>query len=214
MAYDHEEQEQLATLKSWWKQYGNLVTWTLVAVLLAYSAWTGWNLYQRNQAAQAAVLYDEAARAAQARDNAKLQRVANDLQDKFSRTAYAQMAALLAARGAWDANDAATAKKQLQWAVDNGREDDLKVLARIRLAGVLADEKKFDEAMKLLAAEVPAQYVSAVADRKGDVLIAQEKKEEARAAYKLALEKSDPKNPAKQLIQLKLDALGAEKSAG
>jgi predicted negative regulator of RcsB-dependent stress response len=208
MAYDHEEQEQLASLKSWWRQYGNLLTWVLVAVLLAYSAWSGWNLWQRNQAAQAAVLYDEAQKAGAARDNAKLQRVSADLQDKYGRTAYAQMASLLAARGAWDANDPATAKKQLQWVVESGHDEEFKVLARIRLAGVLADEKKFDEAMKLLTAEVPAQFASAMADRRGDVLVAQQKKDEARAAYKLALEKSDPRNPAKELIQLKLDALG------
>jgi predicted negative regulator of RcsB-dependent stress response len=209
MAYDHEEQEQLATLKSWWKQYGNLITWALVAVLLAYSAWTGWNLYQRNQSSAAAVLYDEAQKAGQSRDNTKLQRVAADLQDKYKRTVYAQMASLLAARGAWDANDAATTKKHLQWVVDQGHDEEFKVLARIRLAGVLADEKKFDEAMKLLGAEVPTQFASAIADRRGDVLAAQQKKDEARAAYKLALEKSEPKNPTKELIQLKLDALGS-----
>lgn len=214
MAFDHEEQEQLASLKSWWKQYGNLVTWALVAVLLVYSAWTGWNLYQRNQAAQAAVLYNEAQTAAQMRDNAKLQRVTTDLQDKFGRTAYAQMASLLAARSAWDANDPAATRKQLQWVVDHGQDEEFKVLARIRLAGVLADEKKFDEAMKLLGGDAPAQFASAIADRRGDVLVAQQKKDEAKAAYKLALEKSDPKNPAKQLIQLKLDALGGESSAG
>jgi predicted negative regulator of RcsB-dependent stress response len=123
------------------------------------------------------------------------------------------MASRLAARGAWDANDTATAKKQLQWVVDAGHDDEFKIIARIRLAGVLADEKKFDDAMKLLSAEVPAQFASAMADRRGDVLVAQQKKDEARAAYKLALEKSDPRNPAKELIQLKLDALGAS-SAG
>ena len=47
MAYDHAEQEQLATLKSWWNQYGNIVTWVLIIVLGAYAAWAGWGAYQR-----------------------------------------------------------------------------------------------------------------------------------------------------------------------
>lgn len=210
MAFDHEEQEQLATLKAWWKQYGNLVSWVLAAVLLAYAGWTGWNTYERNQSAQAAVLYDELQKAAQTKDNAKVQRVAGDLQDKYSRTAYAQMSGLTAARSAWDAGDAKLTKERLLWVSEHGRDDEFKVIARIRLAGVLADEKNFDEALKLLSAEAPAQFASALADRRGDVLVAQQKKDDARAAYRQALEKSDPKNPARQLIQLKLDALGGD----
>ena len=213
MAFDHEEQEQLASLKAWWKQYGNLLTWLLVAVLLGYSGWTGWNLYERKQAAEAALLYEELQKAAQGNDNAKVQRAATDMQEKYPRTAYAEMASLVAARSAWDANDTAAASARLRWAVDHGRDDEFKVLARIRLAGILADEKKFDEAMKLLSADVPPQFASALADRRGDVLVAQQKKDEARAAYQAALEKSDPKNPARQLIQMKLDALGGGASS-
>jgi predicted negative regulator of RcsB-dependent stress response len=63
MAYDLEEQEQLATLKAWWKQYGNLVTWLVIAALAAYSSWTGWKYYQREQASKAAVLYEEIVKA-------------------------------------------------------------------------------------------------------------------------------------------------------
>ena len=48
MAYDLEEQEQLATLKAWWERYGNLTTWIVIAALAAYSAWAGWSYYQRN----------------------------------------------------------------------------------------------------------------------------------------------------------------------
>ena len=50
MAYDLEEQEQIETLKSWWAKFGNLVTWLLIAGLAAYSGWSAWNYYQRNQA--------------------------------------------------------------------------------------------------------------------------------------------------------------------
>lgn len=207
MAYDLEEQEQLATLKAWWNQYGNLITWLLIIALASYAAWNGWNYYQRSQAAQASQLYEELQKAATSKDNAKVQRAASDMTAKFSGTAYAQMAALAAAKTAFEANDLKAAKAQLQWVIENGT-DEYKAIAKIRLAGILLDEKAFDEGLKLLSGEFPDYFAAAVADRKGDILTAQSKIDDARAAYKLALDKTDEKNPARQLIQLKLDALG------
>jgi predicted negative regulator of RcsB-dependent stress response len=213
MAYDLEEQEQIETLKSWWKQYGNLITWLLIAALAAYAGWAGWNYYQRNQAAQAGQLYDEITRAVAAKDTAKVLRGAEDMRSKFGRTAYAEMAALTAAKVAFDANDLNGAKAQLQWVVDSGRDEEYKALARIRLAGVLLDEKAYDEGLKVLSADVPAAFSGAVADRRGDLLMAQNKVAEARTAYQEALQKSDAKSPGRQLIQLKLDAIGGGKTA-
>ena len=208
MAYDHDEQEQLDTLKAWWNQYGNLVTWLLIIALSVYAGWTGWIYYQRNQAIQASQLYDELQKAVGAKDQTKVQRAATDMQDKFDRTPYAQMSALAAAKSAYDAGDLKTAKAQLQWVIDNGREDEYKAVAKVRLAGILLDEKAYDDGLKLLSGDFPAEFAGIVADRKGDILVAQEKVAEARAAYQLALEKTDQKNPGRQLIQLKLDAIG------
>jgi predicted negative regulator of RcsB-dependent stress response len=118
------------------------------------------------------------------------------------------MSGLAAAKAAFEANDLKTAKAQLQWVADNGRDAEYKALARIRLAGILLDEKSYDEGLKVLSGDFPPEFAGAVADRKGDILAAQNKLAEARAAYQSALEKTDPKNPARQLIQLKLDALG------
>lgn len=213
MAYDHAEQEQLASLKSWWGQYGNLVTWVLIAALGAYAAWTGWNYYQRNQSAQAAHLYEELEKAASEQDKEKVQRAAADMQSKFTRTAYAQMSALVAAKSAFDASDFQTAKTQLQWVIDNGRTDEYKVIAKVRLAGILLDEKAYEEGLKVLAGDFPAQFVGLVEDRKGDILVAQNKLEEARTAYQAAIDKTDPRNPGRQLMQIKLDAIGGEPAA-
>jgi predicted negative regulator of RcsB-dependent stress response len=216
MAYDLEEQEQLASLKAWWEKYGNLTSWVLIAVLAGYSGWQGWNYYQRSQASQASALYDELQSAVEAKDNVKVLRAAGDMESKFGSTAYASMAALTAAKTSFEANDLKSAKAQLQWAADHGG-DEFKAIARIRLAGVLLDEKAYDEALKALAGDVPAQFAGAVADRKGDILVAQNKLAEARAAYQAALDATDKKNPGRQLIQLKFEAIGgsvpAEKAA-
>ncbi|MET0962930.1 MAG: tetratricopeptide repeat protein [Noviherbaspirillum sp.] len=213
MAYDLEEQEQIETLKSWWSKYGNLVTWLLIACLAAYASWSGWTYYQRSQAAQAGQLYDEITRAVAAKDTVKVMRGATDMREKFGGTAYAEMTALTAARLAFDANDLAGAKAQLQWVVDKGRDEEYRALARIRLAGVMLDEKAYDEGLKVLAADVPAAFAGALADRRGDLLMAQNKIAEARSAYQEALKKSDAKNPGRQLIQLKLDAIGGANPA-
>ncbi|MBC3811196.1 YfgM family protein [Undibacterium aquatile] len=208
MAYDLEEQEQLATLKATWKQYGNLITWVLIIALAAYAGWMQWNNYQTNQAGQASQLYEELQKSVTAKDVAKIQRAVGDLKEKFPATSYASMAALVSAKTSFDANDLKSAKSQLQWVIDSGKGDEYKALAKIRLAGILLDEKLFDEALKQLSGEFPPELQADVADRKGDIFVAQAKLDDARKSYQVALDKATEKNSVKQLIQIKLDAIG------
>jgi predicted negative regulator of RcsB-dependent stress response len=213
MAYDLEEQEQLDSIKAWWAKHGNWLTWVAIAVLAAYAAWSGWGYYQRKQSLQAAQLYETLQTATAAKDHARVMRAASDIQDKFSGTPYAQMSALLAAKSAFDANDAAAAKTELQWVIDHHRDAEYKAIAAIRLAGIELDAKEYDAALKTLSGDFPAQFAGAIADRKGDVLFAQSKLPEAREAYQQALDKSEQKDPGRQLIQLKLDAIGGTAKA-
>lgn len=212
MAYDLEEQEQLATLKAFWARFGNLITWVLIIALAGYAGYNFWNSHQRTKAAEASALYDELVASLQANDNAKVQRIAGDVKTKFEGTAYAQMAALGAAKAAFDANDLKTAKAQLQWVADHGNEE-YQSVAKLRLAGVLLDEKAYDEALKVLGTSFLPQYAPEVNDRKGDVLAAQNKIAEARKAYEAALAAMDQKNPGRQLVQVKLDAIGGASAA-
>lgn len=208
MAYDLEEQEQLENIKAWWRQYGNFLTWLLIACLLAFAAWNGWNWWQRKQAGEAAVLYEQVLKAAEARDVERTKRAAGDLEDKYGKTAYGQMTALVAAKVLYEAGDLAGAKSQLQWAVDHG-DGEYQHLARVRLAGVLLDEKAYDQGMALLKNEPPSPFVALYADRRGDLLAAQDKRDEARAAYRQALDKLGVDEAGmRQIIQFKLDALG------
>ncbi len=210
MAYDLEEQEQMAEMKAWWNKFGNLITWLLTIALASYSGWSYWNYYQRNQAALASQLYGELQKSTGAKDNVKVQRAAADLEEKFGTTAYAQMGALAAAKTAFDADDLKGAKKQLQWVIDHGRDDEYKAIAKIRFAGILLDEKSYEDGLKVLSGEFPSDFFGEVADRKGDILVAQNKISEARIAYQVALDKMDKKNPGSQLVRLKLDAVGGE----
>jgi predicted negative regulator of RcsB-dependent stress response len=207
MAYDLEEQEQIASLKAFWNKYGNLLTWVLIIALGSYSGYTYWKSRQVSQAGEASALFDQLQASLTAKDNVKVQRIAGDVETRYASSSYAQMAALAAAKSAFDAADLKTAKAQLNWAVANGNPE-YQSIAKLRLAGVLLDEKAYDEGLKLLATPFLPQFTGAAEDRKGDILVAQNKVVEARAAYQAALAAMDEKNPGRQLVQLKLEAIG------
>lgn len=208
MSY-HDEQESLENLKHWWAKWGNATTWIVLAVLVVAAGFNGWNYWQRRQAAEAAVLYDQVQQAVNTNDKAKIARVASDMEDKFGGTAYAQMTALAAAKALYMAGDSAAAKTQLQWAIDHAKDDEYKQIAKLRLSLVLFDEKAYDAGLKVLADAPLDAFKGVVADRRGDLLAAEGKRDDARAAYKVALD-TLPQNDtsARQLVQFKLDAIG------
>ncbi|GJH17855.1 tetratricopeptide repeat protein [Caballeronia novacaledonica] len=208
MSY-HDEQESLESVKAWWAKWGNTTTWVVLVALVIGAGYNGWNFWQRRQAAEASVLYDHLQQAVNANDQALVTRVAADMEDKFGGTGYAQMSALAAAKSLYMAGNTAGAKAQLQWAIDHAKDDEYKQIAKLRLALVLLDEKNYDAGLKLLADQPLDAFKGVIADRRGDLLAAQGKRDDARAAYKVALE-TLPENDtsARQLIQFKLDALG------
>jgi predicted negative regulator of RcsB-dependent stress response len=210
-ALDLQEQEQLDTLKAWWKDNANKVLGAVLIVVIALGGWRGWQYYQNKQSAEAATLYEQFVKQFDSGDAKRINDAAAAVMDKYASTAYAPRAALLAAQINENAKDMARAKTQLQWTLDHAGEASLKDVARLRLAALLLDEKKYDDAMKLLNAAHPDSFNGLYADLKGDVLSAQGKTDEARTAYKLAYEKTDAKSTYRNLIQMKLDALGAAK---
>ena len=221
-AYDLEEQEQLAEIKAWWKQYGNLLMNVLTAAALTVLAWQGWNWYQRNQSAQASQVYHVLSVAVQDNDSQRIKAASGELLEKFSGSTYASLGALSASKAMIDAGDAKTARVQLQWVVDKGK-DELRELARLRLATLLLDEKAYDEALKLLDGKVDPAFAARFADSRGDILSAQGKKPEAATAYQTALDSLTASNKNAQgwqaqsgsvfreIIQMKRDALGKGK---
>jgi predicted negative regulator of RcsB-dependent stress response len=210
MAYDLQEQEQLATFKAWWEKYGNFILTVVTLVLFAVAAYNGWRWYERHQATQAAGAYEQLLKALSARDAARTRELAGSIIEQYGRTVYAPMAALNAAKAYHEANDLKAAKAQLTWVIDKSGHEEFAPIARVRLAGVLLDEKAYEEALKVLAGDVPGPHAVAFADRRGDILVAQNKIEEARAAYREALAKADAQHPLRALVQLKLDALPAQ----
>ncbi len=209
MALDLEEQEQVAELKAWWNQHGNLIVSAITAAAIAFAGWQAWRWYERSQAAQAGSLYDTLARAAQAGDAKALRDASGALLENYPRTLYASMGALAAARFYFERKDLKSAKAQLQWVVENTRQDEFRDLARLRLAAVLLDEKAYDDALKLLDEKHDASFDAQYAAAKGDVLVAKNQAEPARAAYRIALDKAGTGNTAfRESVRMRLEALG------
>jgi predicted negative regulator of RcsB-dependent stress response len=206
---DLEEQEQLAALKAWWNKNGTLVVTAIAAVVLAIAGYRGWEWYNQSQAGQAAAIYGELQKAAAAGDAKKARDLSGTLLEGYGRSTYAALGALLSAKLQFESGDLKTARAQLQWVAEKARDPEIQSIGRLRLAAVLLDEKAYDDALKTLDTVPSAPFAGLFAEARGDVLTAQGKRDEARAAYRLALEKLPAsESVGREIVQLKLDGLG------
>ena len=206
--YDLDEQERLDELKAWWKRWGNLVMIGLAVVFAAAAGWRYWQNRTLTQSLEAATVYEKLTQSLAANDAKGAREAGSMLIDQYKGTAYAPRAALLLAKLNVGAKDTKSAQTQLEWAVANSKEPAVKDLARLRLAGVQLDQKQYDAALKTLSGTHSDAFAPRFDDLKGDVLLAQGKSAEARAAYQAAFGKMNEDNPYRNIVELKLDALG------
>jgi predicted negative regulator of RcsB-dependent stress response len=207
--YDLEQQEQIDQFKHFWQTYGNLITWTLVLAVGAYASWMGYTWWQNDRGAKSAVLYEELDRAVIRGEGDKVNRVFSDLKDNYGGATYTEHGALLAAQFQAAKGKSDEARASLQWLIEHGKNPDLVIIARLRQAGILLDQKKYDEALKQLDVDIPEAYKALASDRKGDILYAQGKKPEALKLYQAAYDAMDPAIDYRRFIEGKLTALGA-----
>jgi len=205
--YDFEEQERIAELKAWWEDNRMYVLGAVAGLIVAFAGYRGWQYWQARQAEDAAAMFTPVAEAAKGKDVKRVSDLAQALEDKHSSSFYSSQAGLVAAKAAFDAGDYATAQKHLEWVMEHGVQEHRGV-ARLRLAGVMLEQRKYDEALKLLDQNKDAAFNPLVADMRGDVMLAQGRLDEARSAYKLAIEKADPRSPVRSIAETKLNALG------
>ena len=209
---DLQEQEQVDALKAFWAQYGNLIMWTVTLLLAAFAGYNYWMKLERDKAATAGTMYGQVQAAAAAGDAKRAAQVFGDMKAKAPKTTYAQLGALLTAKVQADKGDVANATANLQWVADNGNDENAAV-AHLRLAGLLADAKKYDDALKQLALVKPASFEALVSDRRGDIELAQGQKDAATKAYKVAYDKLPESAQYRMLVGAKLTALGAAPAA-
>jgi predicted negative regulator of RcsB-dependent stress response len=203
-----EEQEQIDQFKHFWARYGNAITWVLIVVFGSVAAWNGWNYWQRSQATQAAALFDEIERAATAQDVERMERALTQMQDRFGSTTFAAQSGLLAGKTLFEAGKPDGARAALTWVVDKAPDDAYKTVARLRLVGLDIEAKAYDQALKTLDVPVPKAFGPLLADRRGDVFMAQGKTEEAKAQYQDAWRGMSEQAEYRRLVEVKLASLG------
>jgi predicted negative regulator of RcsB-dependent stress response len=209
MAYDLEEQEQFDALKAWWAKWGNFVVSLVIAAMLVWGGWWSWKAYQNHRANQAMGYFEalqDASRQGGPDAVLRIKAAANTLRSDYPGTGYAARGVLVAASALMAQNEAAAAREQLEWLAGQPKDPALQAVASLRLAGLLLDQKQYDPALDHLK-NPPTAFAGLFADRRGDVLAAQGKKDEARAAWRQALDILGNANPLRQVVQLKLDAL-------
>ncbi|MGL4667682.1 MAG: YfgM family protein, partial [Saezia sp.] len=176
MATQHlnlEEQEQLAQLKNFWADYGRAIVLAVMIFVGTIGGWYTWNWWQDKQGQEAAVLYDQLNLAMMASDQGKVKQVTLQMQSDYKSTYYASLASLVAASYLYQNNDLDTAASLLSWVKENGKDKSWNALAVLRLADVLTDQKKYDEALSLLSTQIPEPFKAHVADKRGNIYVAQ-----------------------------------------
>ena len=188
--YDLEEQEQIAALRGWWKQYGGWASGILLAVALGWLGWYGWQTYLKSQNAEASRIFLVLQQASAQQDTARVKQAAGELVNQYPRSQFSALGALLAANTLNAAGDAKSAEAQLAWVAENGK-DAVRGIARLRLAGIQMDQKDADAAQKTLSDKAPAGFAARYDAARGDVYAMQGKLSEARASYDAALKALD-----------------------
>lgn len=208
--YDLQEQEQLAQIKHFWSRYGNLITWTLIAVLTAIAAWNGWNYWQRQQATQAAAIMEELGRVVQAQDMDRTQRVWADMQAHGAKTLQAQHAGLMVAQASLQAGEPDLARQALQAVIKNSQDPALAAVAQLRLASLELDLNNLEAAQAALSTPMPSEFDALKADRMGDWHSLKGQTEEARQSYLQAWGLMESGVEYRRIVEAKLNALGVD----
>lgn len=188
--YDLEEQEQIAALRSWWKQYGGWALGILLIIALGGLGWYGWQSYLKTQNAEASRVFLVLQQASAQQNTAQVKQAAGELVNQYPRSQFASLGALLAATTLEAAGDAKSAEAQLIWVADNAK-DAVRGVARLRLAGIQMDQKDYDAALKTLSETAPPGFAARFDAARGDIYVAQGKLVEARASYDAALKNLD-----------------------
>jgi predicted negative regulator of RcsB-dependent stress response len=208
---DLEEQEQLDKIKSFWQQFGNIISAVLILVFGSIAAYNGYQWWQRDKAAQAAAMYDEVERVAKEGDPAKINRAFSDMKERYAGTTYAAQAGLLAAKTLYEKGQADQAKVPLEWVAGSAKDESYRAIAKLRLASILFESKAYDEAFKLTEG-LPPEFAALAADRQGDILLAQGKRDAAKVTFEKAHKAFDERSEYRRLVEVKLNALGVDVS--
>lgn len=209
MAYNLEQQEQCDAFKAWWVKYGASIMAFIAAAVLASGGWVAYDSYQdyyNNQAMGYFEALCNAANTGSVGSTVHIKKASQTLRRDYPASAYTGRGVFVAAQALLKQHDIDGAYAQLEWLINQPTYIDLQSLAHLRLAGILLDQKKYDKALAQLHSP-HAPFIGLYADRRGDILVEQDKPKEAQEAWQQALSQLKFDDPLKQVVQLKLDTL-------
>ena len=203
------DKEQVEAIKKWWKANGKSI---IVGVVLGVALVVGgrwWFANQNKQAEIASEQYGEVLQEISKGDaDAALKRGGRVL-EVFEKSNYAALTALELAKLKVNKADLEGARYYLQWVVDHASSAPLKDVARLRLARVLLAKGDKVGALQAVDAVAVKAFASPVQELKGDILLAQGSRDEARAAYSAAAD-AIPKGGDRSRIEMKLAEVGGK----
>jgi len=205
---DYSEAEQLEQAKSWLK--ANAI-WIIAGIAIGAGGLGGWRWYQDRrdtQAEAASARYEELVDAFSRRDNVRGTTLLEELNREYAWTPYASLGTLIAARVQVEANELDKAAASLKSVMDNAKDDELKMVARLRLARVQSALGKHDEALNLLKVDNPGEFAPRLADARGDVLLAKGDRDGALREYTAARASGNDGRIDIDMLDLKIRDLG------
>ena len=205
-----EEQEKLAAVGHFWKNWGSKLLGLTIVALLTVAAVFGYNWYQIQQSGKAMALYNQVLADARAADADKLASSLKAMQDNHPGAIPTQQAELLAARVFYEKGQADKSRSTLAAAAARSNDKGLQSIARLQLAGLLIEQQQYDEAIKQLSGSIAPAYAALAADRMGDAYALQDKRQEAIDAYTKAFNTMEATQPYRQMIASKLLGFGVD----
>tara|TARA_R110001583_G_scaffold177418_2_gene332627 strand:- start:126826 stop:127461 length:636 start_codon:yes stop_codon:yes gene_type:complete len=201
-ASDDEKGEEI---KQWWRDNGRAVLVTIVLSCALIFSGRYWLNHQATVTEQASLSYQELALLLTEDKKAETEQKVQQLFSEFSSTPYAVFSAFDMAKKSVELEDNDAAKTYFQWIIDHAELSGHKALAQLRLSELLLSESKFDLAYELINQPTSTSFTSLFAEAQGDILVAQNKDKDARAAYQTAMMSLGQGQPRQSILQLKLD---------
>lgn len=204
--YETEEQ-QVEAIKKWWSENATSLIMGLGIGVLSLGGWSYYVKSENEHKLQASDIYVSIVKQVQANnvDDEGIKK-AGQLITEYADTPYAALSSLTLASYEFNKGNVEKAISRLQWISKNAQEEEVKHIARLRLASILVSQKKYDEAQASLSSEHPAAFNSRYEELKGDVFVAKGEIEQARIAYDKAIEQSDSSS---RWLKLKRQDLGS-----
>lgn len=197
-------EEQLETLKEWWKNYGKTTLAAVIIAAIASFGWRYWKQYKVEAGQKASNLYEQMLVAESQSQPKEVQKIAFTLFENYDGTPYAKLGQLIVAKLDVKEGNLADAEQKLLWVMQDAKSSQLRQIARLRVARVMLAQKKYKEALEILNTVDDKNYVGAIAEIKGDIYTAQEKKDLAREEYQNALQQLPQDSGNYALVQMKL----------